>query len=69
MQSFRNTRATVASVLTSASLKRLFWKSAIARPNAWRSRVYFSVHSSAASMTVTAEMPTSRRSWGSSFIR
>ena len=38
-------------------------------PNALRSRVYSMVHPSAASMTATAPMATSRRSRGSWFIR
>src|SRR2546423_1426112 len=68
-QWLRNTRATVTSVFTSASLKRVFWNSAMDLPNAFLSRVYSMVHPRAASMTATAPMATSRRSRGSWFIR
>jgi len=37
--SLTKTRAIAISVFTSASLKRVFWKSAIAWPNTLRSRV------------------------------
>ncbi|MCY1310955.1 hypothetical protein D9M70_611990 [compost metagenome] len=63
------TRPTWISVAISASLKRVFWNSAMDLPNALRSRVKSRVQFNAASAEARAPTPTVKRSWGSSCIR
>ena len=69
MNSSTMIRTTVASVASSASRNRLFWKLPIGLPNALRSLVYCSVCSSTSSMAATAMMAIEIRSCGRFCIR
>ncbi|SKV36554.1 Uncharacterised protein [Mycobacteroides abscessus subsp. abscessus] len=69
MNSSTMTRMTVASVASSASRKRLFWKLLMGLPNALRSVVYAMVSSSTDSIAAAAMTAIDIRSCGRFFIR
>ena len=69
MNSSTMIRTTVASVASSASTNRVFWKLPIGLPNALRSLVYCSVCSSTASIAAAAMTAMLMRSCGRFCIR
>lgn len=65
MHQSTKTRAIIASVLRSASVKAVFWKSISGLPNAFRSLVYSVVSFIARSIEATAPTASDSRSCGS----
>ncbi|MNE75272.1 hypothetical protein D3C80_1714120 [compost metagenome] len=62
-------REATTVALTSARVKRVFWKSSTGLPNTMRSLVYSSVNTKARSMVATAAIAICARSNGNCFIK